>query len=260
MHPILFTIPIFGGLRIYTYGVLVATAFALGILWTVHEARLAGINREKILDLAFNIVVSALIGSRILYILVEWRRYLHHPLEIFKIWEGGLIFFGGLIAAILTSFYYLKKQKLPFFKVADLYMPGVAIGHAIGRLGCLASGCCHGREASGISWAITFPDLPYSLAPIGIPLYPVQLMEATAEASIFLLLVLLRRGKKFDGQIFATYLAVYGILRIILEHFRGNLSRAFIIPPWLSASQLISLFLILIAVVSYLKLKRKGIS
>lgn len=261
MFPVLFEIPLFGGLRIYTYGVLVAAAFLAGILWTTHEAKLKGVSKERILDLTFYIILAALIGSRVLYILISWDQYAQNPLAVLKIWEGGLVFYGGLLGAIAVMLIYLRRHKMGFLPVADLYAPGLALGHAIGRLGCFAAGCCHGGAASDFPLAIHFPDIPYSLAPTGIPLYPTQIMESLAAFLIFLFLVWFRKNHRgtFTGQIFSLYLLFYGIARTGLEIFRGEHARTNLIFYWLSVSQLISLLLILSALIIYVKRPRKGI-
>ncbi len=258
MYPLLFEIPVLGGIKIYTYGVLVALAFVAGTLWTVREGKLAGIRSDFILDLVFYIILAAMIGSRILYVLVDWKRYVANPIDVLKIWEGGLVFYGGLIGALLVSFTYIRKKGFAFLKIADLFVPGVALGHAIGRLGCFAAGCCYGRAAIGFLFAVIFPSTPYSLAPTGTPLYPSQLFESVAEFGIFLLLVFLRRKKKFQGQIFLFYVALYGVVRIVLESFRGDSIRGFLIPNWLSTSQFISLGFVVFAMVFYRVLKRRS--
>jgi len=147
---------------------------------------------------------------------------------------------------------------MPFFKVADVFTPGIAIGHAIGRLGCVAAGCCYGREAPhGFFFTLTYPDGPDAIAPIGIPLYPVQLFEAFTETIIFLFLVWFRRKKKFDGEIFLLYIILYPILRSILEIFRGDKIRGFVIDGVLSTSQFISMIWVLIALTTWILILRK---
>jgi len=257
MFPLLFEIPVFGGIRIYTYGVLVAAGFLIGIFWTTHEAKIAGVPTDRILDLSFYVILAALVGSRILYILLDWQRYLSYPLDILKIWEGGLVFYGGLIGAILVSLYYLRKHQLSFLKVADLFMPGVALGHAVGRLGCFAAGCCYGREALDFPLAVRFPPDRYSLAPSGLPLYPTQLFEAATEFLIFAVLVLFRKKKRFDGRIFLIYIVLYSASRSVLETFRGDSVRGFLIPNLLSTSQFISGCLILFSVFFYIRLSSR---
>lgn len=259
MFPLLFEIPIFGGVKIYTYGVLVALGFVAGIWWTTREAKLAGIKSDFVLDLAFYIIIAALVGSRILYIFIDWRRYVENPLDVIKIWEGGLVFYGGLIGAAVVSLYYIRKRRQSFLKVADIFMPGVALGHTIGRLGCFAAGCCYGRPADPNAWwAVVFPSNPFSLAPVGTPLVPSQLLEAGTEFLIFLLLIFFRRRKKFDGEVFLLYLVFYSVSRSVLETLRGDSVRGYLIPGLLSTSQFISIGLVILAGIIYYSLHKRS--
>lgn len=254
MHPELFKI---GPLTIHTYGVLVAAGFLLGLGLAVRQARKKGIPPDKIVDLGFYILLSALIGSRLFYILINASHYLKNPLDIFKIWEGGLVFYGGLLLAVPTVLWYVKKNNLSVWNTADLFAPSLAIGHAIGRLGCFFSGCCYGKPAEGLPWAVTFTD-PESLAIIGVPLHPTQLYESLGEFINFFILIILRRYKSFNGQLFLTYIILYSVLRFIVEFFRGDVGRGFITSQ-LSFSQGISILMFLIAIAGLVILRqRKG--
>jgi len=254
MHPELFKI---GPLTIHTYGVLVAAGFLLGLGLAVRQARKEGIPPDKIVDLGFYILLSALIGSRLFYILINASHYLKNPLDIFKIWEGGLVFYGGLLLAVPTVLWYVKKNNLSVWNTADLFAPSLAIGHAIGRLGCFFSGCCYGKPAEGLPWAVTFTD-PESLAIIGVPLHPTQLYESLGEFINFFILIILRRYKSFNGQLFLTYIILYSVLRFIVEFFRGDVGRGFITSQ-LSFSQGISILMFLIAIAGLVILRqRKG--
>lgn len=256
MFPLLFEIPIFGGLKIYTYGVLYALGVVAAIFVTVREAKRIGIRSDFILDLTFYVILGNLIGARVLYILIEWKRYLTDPFSVFKIWEGGLVFYGGLIGAVMVGFFYIRKHRQNFFQIGDLYMPGLALGHGIGRLGCFAAGCCYGRETQG--WfSVVFPQNPHSLAPTGVPLFPSQLAEAAALFFISGFLFLLLRKKKFDGQVLLVYLVLYSVARGVLEISRGDSVRGFLIPNVLSTSQFIGGLLVILAIVIYLRLKRR---
>lgn len=250
MHPVLFKIPIFGGLQLHTYGLMVALGFLAGITWVGRESKRVGMPSSKLMDLAFYIIVSAIVGSRLFYVFLDHpEEFLAHPLDIFKVWEGGLVFYGGLVAAVVTSAWYMFKHQLNFWKVSDIFMPGVAIGHAIGRLGCFAAGCCYGRPAPHPAWwTVIFPSEGEGLAPGGIPLFPTQLMESFAELTIFLVLVYFSRKKKFDGQIMLMYLIIYSIIRIILETFRGDLVRGFVFGG-VSTSQFVSFIIITISLI-----------
>lgn len=263
MYPVLLRIPFFGGasITIYTYGFMVAVAFLVGMFWISHESRRVGQSSAKAMDLAFYVIVAAIIGSRILHVLVSEReRFLQNPLIIFKIWEGGLVFYGGLIGAVLISIWYMRRHNLPFLIYCDIFAPGIALGHVFGRLGCLMAGCCYGRLVGHPAWySITFPNDPHSFAPTGLPLYPTQIMESAGELIVFFILFFMRKHKRFDGQLLATYLILYAILRSFVEYFRGDTSRGFLIEPWISTSTFISILMFLAGVVIYiLKLRHRG--
>ncbi|MFH1874433.1 MAG: prolipoprotein diacylglyceryl transferase [Pseudomonadota bacterium] len=255
MHPILFRIPIFGGVTIYTYGFMVALAFLVALFWVSRESKLKGLNPARAMDLCFYVIVSGIVGSRLLHVLISERsRFLENPLIFFKIWEGGLVFYGGLIAAIITAYWYMKKHQLYFWSYADVFTPAISIGHAIGRLGCFMAGCCFGRPLGYDAWfSIIFPAHEHGFAPTGIPLYPTQLMEAIGELFIFGMLLVVRSKKRFEGQLLATYLIAYAILRAFVEYFRGDVVRGFVIDPWFSTSQFISVIMLIIGLAIYVK-------
>lgn len=257
MFPLLFEIPIFGGVRIYTYGVLYAVGVLTAITLTVREAKRVGVPANFILDLCFYIIIGNLVGARLLYIITDWQRYKTNPLDILKIWEGGLVFFGGLIGAILVALYFIRKHGYRFFEIADLCMPGVTLGHGIGRLGCFAAGCCYGREMPGFPLALTFPADPHTLAPVAIPLFPSQLAEAAVLFLIAGVLLFILRRKRFDGQVLLVYLVLYSIVRGILEIYRGDSIRGFIVGDWLSTSQFIGVCLVVAAIALYVRLRKR---
>lgn len=251
MHPVFLHIPLFGGFNIYSYGVMVALGFALGILWTTREAKRVGVSQDLVVDLAFYLIVAAIVGSRILFIIVEWRDYVADPLKILRIWEGGLVFYGGLLGALLIGYWYVRKYKLSYFSLGDLFLPAVALGHSIGRLGCFLAGCCYGKFCT-IPWiAVSFPNKPFTIAPADLPLYPTQLIESAMEFLLFLGLVWISRRKKFEGQVLLLYVIGYAITRSVIEILRGDQARGFVIPEILSTSQTISALLILLAICVY---------
>jgi phosphatidylglycerol:prolipoprotein diacylglycerol transferase len=252
MHPILFR---FGPLTIHTYGVLVASGFLLGLGLAVRQARKEGVPSDKIIDLGFYILLAAIVGSRLFFIFLNLSYYVKNPLDIVKIWEGGLVFYGGVLLAVPTAIWYVKKNGLGIWRTADLFAPSIAIGHALGRLGCFSAGCCYGKTAESIPWAVTFTN-PDSLARIGVPLHPTQLYESAGEFINFLILITLRKNKSFNGQLFMVYMLFYSVLRFIVEFFRGDVSRGFITNQ-LSVSQGISIIMFLAAVAGLIVLKRK---
>lgn len=217
MHPILFKI---GPLTIFTYGFFIALAFITGISWASWEAKRLNEDPEKIMDVGFYIVIAAIIGSRLLFVLLNLKEYINNPLNIIKIWEGGLVFHGGLIASLLVGFFYLKKRQLSIWKFTDIVAPALALGQSIGRIGCLMAGCCYGKETT-LPWGIVFTD-PHTLAIQHTKLHPTQIYSSIAAFGIFCLLLLLRKRKSFEGQIFWSYIALYSISRSIIDIFRGD--------------------------------------
>lgn len=253
MHPILLRL---GRLTIYSYGFFIALGFLVGILLARLEAQRAGEDPEKIMDLSFYILVFAIIGSRLFYVATDPEMFRAAPLEILKLWKGGLVFYGGFIAALITALIYLKKKKMPWGKTADIIAPSLSVGQFIGRLGCFCAGCCYGK-ACDLPWAVTFTH-PDTLAPIGIPLHPTQLYHAAGNLIIFTFLWFFRRRKKFDGQLFWLYVLLYGITRSFIEIFRGDF-RGNPILGILSVSQVLGGTMAVIAVVMIILLgKRAG--
>jgi len=255
MHPILLKIPLFGGIHIYTYGFFVAVAFLVGMFWVNRACKREGLNASNAMDLAFYVIVAAIIGSRILHVLVsERQRFFENPLILLKIWEGGLVFYGGFIASVIVGAFYLWRKKMNFWIYSDVFAPAIALGHFFGRIGCFMAGCCYGREVGHDAWyAISFPDNPSTFAPPHRPLYPTQLMEASGELLIFIGLLLLRKHKRFKGQLMGTWLVAYALLRFFVEYFRGDVIRGFVVEPWLSTSQFISVIMFLVGIVIYIK-------
>jgi len=254
MHPVLIKI---GPLTIHTYGVFIAAGFLLGLALAVRQAKKQLIAPEKIVDLGFYMLLAAIVGSRIFFVIINAGFYLKNPIAIFKVWEGGLVFYGGVIFAVPTAIWFIRKKGLDLWNTADVFSPSLAIGHAIGRLGCFSAGCCYGRPAQGLPWAITFSD-PESLAQIGVPLHPTQLYEAGGEFVNFLILIALRRYQSFGGQLFWTYLLLYSVLRFIIEFFRGDEARGFLLGN-ISVSQGISVLMFLTAIAGLIVLRQRRV-
>jgi phosphatidylglycerol:prolipoprotein diacylglycerol transferase len=243
-----------GPIPVHTYGVFVAMAFLSAIALALRDARREGEDANKILDLCFYAIVAAIVGSRLLYVLVNWSTFRHDPFEILRIWHGGLVFYGGFIGAVTTALWYIRRNGLPLLKTLDIMAPPIAFGQFVGRIGCFFAGCCYGKT-SDLPWAVTFTH-PESLAPKGVPLHPTQLYSSLNSLLIFMVLVGLRRIKRFDSQIFWSYVLLYGVTRSILEHFRGD-ERGMFVEGMLSTSQLIGLTVAVIAIVMMIILKRR---
>ena len=283
MHPVLIdfgTISLFGNTyhpTLSVYGLMIALGFMIGAQLGVREARRIDTSKERnfdlfINDLTFWILVAAIVGARALFIIVEWDRYAGQPGKIIKIWEGGLVFYGGFIGAVLFSIYYSMRKGRDFFLVADTLIPSVALGHFFGRLGCLAAGCCWGTEVSpDFVFGVQFPDgaLAHSSMeasgqlPLGAEhtphLHPVQLYESFGELMIFFALLFVRTGKRFHGQVLLTYLFLYPLLRTSLEFVRGDKARGQyeVLGSLVSTSQIISVIIACIALVLLVVLVRR---
>ena len=253
MYPILIE---FGFFKIFTYGLLVATGFLVAILLASSRAEKEGLDSQKVLDLCFYVMVSALLGARLLYVIVEYRYFLDSPLEIFKFWKGGLVFYGGLILGVLISLWYLKRNQMPMWKTADLLAPSIALGQLIGRWGCFFAGCCFGKKTD-VAWGITFTD-PRSLAPLEISLHPTQVYLSLNAVFIFIFLMWLSKRKVFDGQILWSYGILYSIGRFVIEYFRGD-DRGFPVEQVLSTSQFVGVFVFSFSAFMLLTLYRKSL-
>ena len=255
MHPILFE---FGGFTIYSYGVLLAAAYLLGLQFALIRARSRGLDRERVMDLGIWIIISALVGAKLLLLVVDFRQFLANPRTIVDLLRSGGVFYGGLIAAVTVALVYIWRRRLPMWTTTDVFAPGIALGHIVGRLGCLLAGCCFGRPTS-VPWAISFHD-PNAFAtsgtPLGVSLHPTQLYEAGAEALILVfLLAFERRGRPFAGRTFWSYMLLYGVSRFIIEFYRGD-PRGTVFDA-LSTSQFVSVILIPLSVVMLVLLSRR---
>lgn len=251
MHPVLIQ---FGKVSVYTYGFFIAIGFIVGILLAKKESIKQGINPDDIMDLAFYMILSAVIGSRLFYVMTTPETFLDDPLSIFKIWNGGLVFYGGFILCMVTFFTYVKIKQLDVWKTADICAPSIAIGQFFGRLGCFSAGCCFGKVCD-LPWAVTFSN-PDSLAPTGIPLHPSQLYHALGNLFIFVVIFSFRNHKRYQGQLFWTYVVLYGAVRSILEMFRGDF-RGSIFFNLFSVSQMIGGTMVITGLAMLIILGRK---
>ncbi|HWQ91428.1 MAG TPA: prolipoprotein diacylglyceryl transferase, partial [Clostridia bacterium] len=217
MDPIAFQ---FGKLTVHWYGVMIALGFIAG-LWTAsRRAPRAGIHPERVFDLGPWLIGGAIVGARLLYVVMYWREdFAKDPFpEVFMIQRGGLVYYGGLIGAVVTGIAYLRWKRISLWAMADVMAPSIALGHFFGRLGCLFNGCCYGSACS-LPWAIHFP-YGHNTYPLGV--HPTQVYEALLNLGFYAFLAWLFRRRKFDGQIFALYLIGYAFLRSFVELFRGD--------------------------------------
>jgi phosphatidylglycerol:prolipoprotein diacylglycerol transferase len=239
-------------LPLHTYGLLIASAFVIGAALAQREAKRVGLDPERVADLSFWILVSALVGAHLYFVFVNHQDYfgpdwltsnrLFGRVPKFLM-PAGLVFYGGFIGAAIGGGIYMRRHRMPFLPYADALIPSVAFGHFLGRLGCFSAGCCWGDVAHvHVPWLAKFPreslafqTLSTRLHPEAfiapdqlttLPLHPTQLYESFGELAIFLVLVLvIRPRKRFDGQIFAVWLMAYSVLRTVVEAFRGDVER-----------------------------------
>ncbi len=252
MYPDLFSI---GPFTLHTYGLFIAIGFFVALLVATRIGKkIEQIPSQKIMDMAFIIILSAIVGSRMLYVLMNISHYKDHLLDIFKIWEGGLVFSGGILAVILTTLWYVRRHKLPFWKVCDLWAPAAVIGQAIGRIGCLMAGCCYGKPTD-LKWGIVFTH-PHTLAPRNIALHPTQIYSSLSGFIIFFVLLLIYSKKKFEGQVFLWFLILHSTARLIIERFRGD-DRGMLPGSTMSVTQLVATLVLLGSVIALIVLKSR---
>jgi phosphatidylglycerol---prolipoprotein diacylglyceryl transferase len=260
MHPVLFELDTwFGHWTAYSYGVLLAAAYVAALMLAVARAKRAGVDGGKVMDLGVYLIIAALVGAKLMLVVVDARYFLTHPQELVSsaLFRAAGVFYGGLILAFVVALWLVRRYKLPVWTTADLFAPGIALGHVIGRFGCLLAGCCFGKRTT-VPWAITFTD-PAAAAnvgtPLGVPLHPTQLYDAGAE--LVILLVLLgteHRGKTYPGRTFWGYILLYSISRFVIELYRGD-DRGLVMG--VSTSQIVSVLAVPLAVGMLLRLRAR---
>src|SRR5436309_2339388 len=180
-----------GPVTVYTYGVLLAAAYLLGLKLALTRAKNRGLDEARVLDLGIYIIIAALVGAKLLLLVTDFNSFKGNPRELLTLARSGGVFYGGLILAVAVSLWYIRRVGLPLWTTCDVFAPGIALGHVIGRFGCFFAGCCYGRETS-VPWAITFHD-PFARAnvgtPLDTPLHPTQLYESGAELLILVFLL-----------------------------------------------------------------------
>ena len=248
MHPVLFKI---GNFAVPTYGALLAIAFLLSAYLLKKEAVRRDLDPEKVSETAVAALLGGLIGAKILLILVEFPVYWENPRELLGTLRSAGVIYGGVLGGLTGVIWFIKKHKLPVWSTLDLFAPFAALGMGLGRLGCLAAGCCYGREYHGI-FALHFPGPPTCPAPAG-GLFPTQPLGFINGLLLFTFLLWLLRRRRFPGQVILAFLGLYGITRGLLEQFRGDSVRGLWIYESLSTSQIIALAAVIISAVWYWK-------
>ena len=252
MFPLLYEINL-GPIHIplHTYGFMIAIGFLLGIATVRKLSVKSKMNPDLNADLAFWLLMYGFLGARVLFVFTRLDYFLANPFDIVKVWEGGLVFFGGLISATAYAFYYFRKHQLNIWKMIDVLSPGLVIAHAFGRIGCLSAGCCYGRPTD-VPWAIKLNSDLVDESLRNVPLHPTQIYESLSLFILYAGLLTIFRTKKFDGQVGLTYFMLYPIIRSIIEVYRGDSIRGFVIEDILSTSQFISILVFAVALIMLL--------
>lgn len=245
MYPVLFKI---GNISIYTYGFFVFLGAVFGYLACLRAARREQISTEKFSNLLLSTLLAAFLGAKLLYIIVDFKYFLSDPLGAIR---SGFVFYGGVIAGIFTLYFLAKRSRIPFLKLADVISVGIPLGHAFGRIGCFFYGCCYGKF-TGSWFGVQFP-LESAAGHLDHKVIPTQLFSAGALFLIFFSLLYISRKKKYTGQVFISYLIIYGTFRFLIEFLRADPRGG----VWLlSTSHIISLITVIVALFIWKKIKR----
>ncbi|MFW6333633.1 MAG: prolipoprotein diacylglyceryl transferase [Desulfosalsimonas sp.] len=253
MFPVIFE---YGRFALHTYGFFIALGVLAAILMVRREGKRLGLDPNRLTDLCFYLVIASILGSRLFFVALNYEYFIEAPLEIFKIWSGGLVFYGGFIVSFAAAIALVQAYRLPLGKIADIAGLAIPLGHFFGRLGCFSAGCCYGKTCD-LPWAVAFSHSE-ALAPLNVPLHPTQLYAAAANLFIFLVLMGLRKKKRFHGQIFLLYIFLYGVLRSVIEIFRGD-DRGGLVLDVLSVSQTLGIAAAVfsLAVLVFLEIKTR---
>lgn len=254
MHPELISI---GDFTIHTYGFMIMIGAIAGYLFMSNSVKKdLNIPAEKIQNLAILIIVAAFVGGKLFFYFEKPGYYFHPMSNMFKNFRTGFVFYGSLLFAIPATVWYFRKHKWPVWPMMDRIAITACIIHVFGRLGCFFAGCCYGEPTDSFL-GITFTDPASQAEPLNTPLHPTQLYSVFLISSILVILLMFRRHKRFEGQLFFIYIMLYAAGRAVIEIFRGDVRRGFIIEDILSHSQFISLLIITGAAWAYMRLKRR---
>lgn len=258
MHPVLFSFDLFGTpITLHSYGVLIATGAFLGYLYTAKVAKKElGIPAETIQALARVIIIAAFVGGKLFYYFEDPGFYFSPPSNMLHNFRTGFVFYGSMIFVIPATIWIVKKHKLPVMPMLDIVAFAGLIIHAFGRMGCFFAGCCYGLPTEGPLY-VEYTD-EASVAPVGQHLHPTQLYSVTLLVCIFVILYMFKRHRRFEGQLFFIYIMLYALGRSIIEVFRGDLRRGFVIEDFLSHSQFISLIMIAVFGFLYIRALKKS--
>jgi len=255
MHPELFSL---GSFTIHTYGFLIMIGALLAYLYMAHVAKKdLGIDPDKIQTIAIYVIFAAFVGGKLFFYFEKPSFYFKPPSNMLVNFRTGFVFYGSLICALPIAIWYFRKEKWPLWPMMDRLAIATLIVHSFGRMGCFFAGCCYGTPTD-LPWGVTFTDELSQAEPLHTALHPTQLYESLFLIGLMVYLLMFKRHQRFEGQLFMIYLMAYAAGRGIIEIFRGDLRRGFLIEDVLSHSQFISLILIAVALWWYFSLSKRG--
>jgi phosphatidylglycerol:prolipoprotein diacylglycerol transferase len=218
MYPVLIDL---GWWQLRSYGLFVAIALGVGVWWNAREGERRGFPRALVYEFAQLVALAGLVGARLYYAIVsEPEAYLARPWEILAVWHGGLSVHGGLLGGLAAAVWVIRRRRLPFWPMADAVVPGLILGQAVGQIACLLNGDTFGRPTT-VPWAIVFTDRQ-AMAPLGVPLHPIQVYELLAYLLVFVAVQKVARSAARPGTAVLTCAVLYGAARFGLEFFRGD--------------------------------------
>jgi phosphatidylglycerol---prolipoprotein diacylglyceryl transferase len=247
----------FGNFALPTYGFLVSLGVIIAILLIQKLAKEQGMDPDKVWNLAIIFVFAGIVGAKLLMFITEWDRFIADPREIFSFstLQAGGVFSGGVVLAVIAGAWYMRRNHMPGLRTADVFAPGLALGHAFGRLGCFSAGCCFGK-ATTLPWGVSFHNpLAHEIGgvPLGVHVHPTQLYEMIVELLNFAILYWMLKHKKFEGQVVGAYMFIYGVARFCLEFVRGDEGRGQLFGTWMTQTQGIALAMIIAGTILWLR-------
>jgi phosphatidylglycerol---prolipoprotein diacylglyceryl transferase len=264
MRQVLFTIPVFGGVKVFGYGAMLVLAFVTSTWLACWRARREKLDPEAVLDMAFWLFAGGLIGARLFYCVQYWGRGINNLLDVFQYWKGGIVYYGGIFGGVLAFLIYRKYRNLPLRPYLDALAPSIAVGTLFGRLGCFLNGCCYG-DVCKLPWAVSFPqhsppwdsEVHFGLIPAdalhSLPLHPTQIYSAIDAFVLLILLTAYFPLRRRDGEVLGVLMLTYPITRFLIEFLRNDEPVFFM---GLTISQNISLALLLASAAYWMWLSR----
>lgn len=254
MRQVLFTIPIFGGLKVFGYGAMLVLAFVGSTWMATSRARRERLDPNVIMDMAFWVFLVGLIGARLFYCIQYWGHGIDSLIEVVQYWKGGIVYYGGILGGVLAFFVYRYFNPFPLRPVMDALAPAIAVGTLFGRLGCFLNGCCFGDFCS-LPWAVSFPagTDPWKLhrelgliagnAARSLPVHPTQIYSALDALILLILLLAYYPLRRRDGEVLGVLMLAYPITRFLIEYLRndeGNFFAGFTISQNISIALFLS--------------------